>query len=154
MTCDSGSVFCLVSRAGWDGDEDGLELSGDDEELDTQSASTTGPSKSAAMSNVSLPSNGISRPDLWRKQSRLACHQVAAGRFEEAMRLLNQQIGVVQFAPLKEYFVKIYQSSTLQLLIHNALPSVPFYLEELTEVCNDCGNYCSERLFSVFRFSL
>jgi hypothetical protein len=124
------------SRAGWDGDEDALELSGEDEDaLDTHAASTSGGAKSGATSNVSLPSAGISRPDLWRKASRLACHQVAAGRFEEAMRLLNQQICVVQFAPLKEHFVKIYQSSTLQLLIHNALPSVPFHLEELTEVC-------------------
>jgi len=110
---------------GWD-DDDGLELSEGDEEIISTNSSTS-------HSNVTLPSTGLTRPDLWGKSSKLACHLVSAGKFEDAMRTLNQQIGVINFGPLKEMFIKIYQTSSLQLIVHNSLPTIPFYIEELAD---------------------
>ncbi|GAA5874214.1 hypothetical protein JCM3774_006766, partial [Rhodotorula dairenensis] len=65
---------------------------------------------------------GISESELWVRNSPLAADHVAAGSFETAMALLNRQVGVVDFAPLKPLFLSVYQSSRLYL---PAAPSLP-----------------------------
>jgi len=60
------------------------------------------------------------------KKGRLSKHaadHVAIGDFEGAMKLLNMQIGVVNFAPLKEIFMKIRMASTMNMpTLPNAKP--------------------------------
>ncbi|GAA5898846.1 hypothetical protein JCM8208_005410 [Rhodotorula glutinis] len=65
---------------------------------------------------------GIPEAELWVRNSPLAADHVAAGSFETAMGLLNRQVGVVDFAPLKPVFLGVYRSSRLYL---PAAPSLP-----------------------------
>jgi len=65
---------------------------------------------------------GISESELWVRNSPLAADHVAAGSFETAMGLLNRQVGIVNFAPLKPLFLSVYRSSRLWL---PAAPSLP-----------------------------
>jgi coatomer protein complex subunit alpha (xenin) len=43
--------------------------------------------------------------------SNVAAYHIAEGSFESAMKLLNQQAGITVFAPLKTYFMNIFQGS-------------------------------------------
>ncbi|GAA5999111.1 coatomer subunit alpha [Rhodotorula paludigena] len=65
---------------------------------------------------------GIPESELWVRNSPLAADHVAAGSFETAMGLLNRQVGIVHFAPLKPLFLSVYRSSRLYL---PAAPSLP-----------------------------
>ncbi len=56
---------------------------------------------------------GIPEDEQWTRNSPLALDHAAAGSFETAMQLLNRQIGAVDFAPLKPYFLAAYQSAHL-----------------------------------------
>jgi len=78
---------------------------------------------------VTLPPSGQSRMDQATRTSSLAADSVAAGRFEDAMRLLNQQIGIVNFQPLKPHFLRIYQASTASIIGIGGLPPLKVYLE-------------------------
>jgi coatomer protein complex subunit alpha (xenin) len=74
------------------------------------------------------------------RSSSLAADSVAAGRFEDAMRLLNQQIGVVNFQPLKPHFLRIYQAATTHIIGLSSLPPLKVYFErEPTEGLNKPG---------------
>ncbi len=53
------------------------------------------------------------------RDSSLAAHHVAAGSLETAMRLLHRQIGVVNFAPLRPYFLAVASAAA------PSLPSLP-----------------------------
>jgi len=63
-----------------------------------------------------LPRRGDSPEQRWIFNSTLAVDHIAAGSFETAMDLLNQQVGIVNFAPLKEYFMETYIGA------HSSLP--------------------------------
>ncbi|BGP32055.1 hypothetical protein JCM10296v2_003834 [Rhodotorula toruloides] len=65
---------------------------------------------------------GIPESELWVRNSPLAADHVAAGSFETAMGLLNRQVGIIHFAPLKPLFLSVYRSSRLYL---PAAPSLP-----------------------------
>lgn len=65
---------------------------------------------------------GVSENDLWVRNSPFAADHAAAGSFETAMQLLNRQFGVVNFAPLKPFFLSTYRSSHAYL---SPLPSIP-----------------------------
>ncbi|GAA5941494.1 hypothetical protein JCM10213_006105 [Rhodosporidiobolus nylandii] len=65
---------------------------------------------------------GIPESELWVRNSPLAADHVAGGSFETAMGLLNRQVGIVEFAPLKPLFLSIYRSSRMYL---PAAPSLP-----------------------------
>ncbi|GAA5969494.1 hypothetical protein JCM3765_000874 [Sporobolomyces pararoseus] len=77
-------------------------------------------------SNV-VVSPGIPESELWVRNSPLAADHVAAGSFETAMSLLNRQVGIVEFSPLKPLFLSVYQSSRLWLPCAPSLPplSIP-----------------------------
>eukprot|EP00755_Sulcionema_specki_P004581 Sspe_Gene.30395::Locus_15054_Transcript_1_1_Confidence_1.000_Length_3544::g.30395::m.30395/K05236/COPA, RET1; coatomer subunit alpha len=60
--------------------------------------------------------------------SRLAHDHIAAGAFESAMNVLNNQCCVQNFAPLKQYFMQIYTAANGSAQVGPCLPSVPVYL--------------------------
>ena len=102
--------------AAWD-DGEGLDL--DDEPLPTPvPAPKTSPRGSAGGGAAEKPADpfaavtpGVPPPAKWVETSTLAFDHAAAGSFESAMRLLNRQIGVVNFAPLKARFLQAYVAS-------------------------------------------
>ena len=65
------------------------------------------------------PTQGTSITELWQRNSKLPVDHVLAGSFDSAMRLLNQELGVVNFAPLKDHFLRLASSS------RSSLPGVP-----------------------------
>jgi coatomer protein complex subunit alpha (xenin) len=70
-----------------------------------------GASASASSSKAFVaPSPGVPVDARWLKAasgSKLAAEHVAAGAPDAAMRLLNSQLGFVEFAPLRPYFLEI-----------------------------------------------
>ncbi|CAG9794734.1 unnamed protein product [Diatraea saccharalis] len=104
--CDDG---------GWDVDDEGLELP---EELAPVSADIDGGEESAQY--FVAPTRGTSVALLGKL--RTAHDHVATGQFEIAFRLLNEQVGIVNFEPYLETFLGMYAAARLTF---GALPSVP-----------------------------
>jgi len=62
-----------------------------------------------------MPLEGKSAQQKWQNNSPLAADMIAAGNFDLAMHLLSRQIGVVNFAVLKPYFMTIWSAAQCQL---------------------------------------
>jgi len=76
----------------------------------------------------SAPAGGTSTPALWVANSSLAADHAAAGSFESAMGLLNRQVGIVNFAPLKPVFLQLHQAARVSLPGLPGLPSLTAFL--------------------------
>lgn len=83
---------------------------------------------------VVLPNSGPTSSQIWCNNSNLAVDHVAAGSFETAMKLLHQQVGVVNFAPLKEYFLTVYSGTRLSLPATASLPCLNSFLQRNPEM--------------------
>eukprot|EP01129_Flabellula_baltica_P009012 TRINITY_DN3617_c0_g1_i2.p1 TRINITY_DN3617_c0_g1~~TRINITY_DN3617_c0_g1_i2.p1 ORF type:complete len:1219 (-),score=307.46 TRINITY_DN3617_c0_g1_i2:12-3668(-) len=99
---------------GWD-DID-VDLSGSDD--DTKQTETV----------IPLPKKGTETIDLWTRKSNIVYDHIAAGSFESAMQLLNDEFGVVNFEPMRELFLSIYRSSSGAFLGHPGCVALPYYL--------------------------
>lgn len=97
----------LDADEGW-GDED-LVVS-DVEELDDGIADEENDEEVSASTT-----NDISETSKWVSNSKLPAVLVASGAFEAAAQALNKQLGIVNFEPLRESFINIYESSKLYL---------------------------------------
>lgn len=102
---------------GWDMDED-IPVEEDADFVNVESADA-GPVSSEA--------------DLWSRNSPLAADHVAAGSFDTAMQLLNRQVGAVNFAPLKERFLEIYNASRTYLPATGGLPPLVNYVRRTVD---------------------
>ncbi|CAH1774502.1 unnamed protein product [Owenia fusiformis] len=99
---------------GWDVGDDDLELPAD---LDV------GPSAGSEAEGYFVPpTKGTSQGQVWCNNSQLPVDHVLAGSFETAMRLLHDQIGVVDFEPYKQLFTQTYARSRTAFI---GLPSLP-----------------------------
>ncbi|KAG4304773.1 hypothetical protein PORY_001826 [Pneumocystis oryctolagi] len=78
-------------------------------------------------------SSGIKETDHWIRNSPLAADHIAAGSFESAMKLLNRQVAIVNFEPLKSKFMMIFQASRVFLPASPSLPSLHYYLRRTKE---------------------
>ncbi|KAG2199316.1 hypothetical protein INT47_012950, partial [Mucor saturninus] len=83
-----------------------------------------------------VPESGLSETALWVKMSPLAADHIAAGSFDNAMQILNQQVGAVNFAPLKSHFMSIYQSTRTFVASNASNPSLAFHLRRDAELAN------------------
>lgn len=59
---------------------------------------------------------------VWCNNSQLPVDHILAGSFETAMRLLHDQVGVVQFDTYKQLFLQTYSRSRT---CYQGLPSIP-----------------------------
>ncbi|GMM28573.1 coatomer subunit alpha [Martiniozyma asiatica (nom. inval.)] len=50
----------------------------------------------------------------WIKNSKCAAGFISTGKFDTAANMLNKQAGIVNFEPLRERFMQIYQSSKIE----------------------------------------
>ncbi|XP_026472651.1 coatomer subunit alpha [Ctenocephalides felis] len=96
---------------GWDVDDEDLELP---EELAPAGGQDTD-------SYFVPPVKGISHTQYWINNSQLPVDHVLAGSFESAFKLLNEQIGVVNFEPLKSLFLSTYSRSRMS---YSAFPNL------------------------------
>lgn len=102
-----------VDGAGWDIDADlDLEIPEESSAVPVNGV-TSGP-----------PSRGPPMGSIWVRNSTLAADHIAAGSFETAMQLLNRQIGVVNFTPLKPFFLSGFQGSYTYMPGINGAPSL------------------------------
>ncbi|KAK9479515.1 coatomer WD associated region-domain-containing protein [Lipomyces japonicus] len=111
--------------AGWDLDEEFLDVN--DEANDGGSGSGVGGVDGSGETDFTAAS-GTSEADLWVRNSPVAADHVAAGSFDSAMQLLNRQVGIVNFAPLKARFLEVYQASKVYLPANEGLPALTTYV--------------------------
>jgi coatomer protein complex subunit alpha (xenin) len=78
-----------------------------------------------------MPTEGASPQAAW-SQSTLAADMAAAGNFQMAMHLLNRQVGIVNFEPLRANFMKVLNSARgfSPSLPNLAWQSVPVFRDE------------------------
>ncbi|KAG5337734.1 COPA protein, partial [Acromyrmex heyeri] len=69
-----------------------------------------------------LPTKGVSPPQHWVNNSKLVVDHILAGSFESAFRLLNNQVGVVEFGPYQSLFLNTYSRCRTS---YACLPSIP-----------------------------
>lgn len=103
------------------------------------------------------PTKGTSIGQIWSNNSKLAVDNILAGSFENAMRLLHDQVGIVDFTEYKNLFMQTYARSrtvftglpTLQPIyafpcrnqsqnIKNVLPAVGLKLNDLIQRLQKC----------------
>jgi coatomer protein complex subunit alpha (xenin) len=101
---------------GWDAGDDDLELP----DLEV------GPS-SAAEGYFVPPTKGTSQSQVWCNNSQLPADHATAGSLETAMRLLHDQIGIVNFDPLKPLFVQAYSTARTCCIALASLPPLFTY---------------------------
>ena len=62
-----------------------------------------------------MPTLGLPHSRRWLKESTAVFDIVAAGAFDIAMQSLRRQIGAVNFAPMKPYFLDVHQFSQCRI---------------------------------------
>lgn len=101
--------------AGWDVGDDDIELP---EELANKLAqSDTKDGKFFA-----APTKGVAQTQIWTNGSLLAADHIRAGSFETAFRILNEQVGVVNFEPYKKLFLYLFAGGRTT---YSCLPNLP-----------------------------
>jgi coatomer protein complex subunit alpha (xenin) len=115
----------LLFFAGEDDEEEGWEM--EDLELPAELAvADVGPTGSTYFA---VPPPGIPTSQIWVQTSSLAGEHAAAGAFDTAMRLLNRQLGIKNFEPLKSVFLELHLASHTSLPTMVSLPVLPLALE-------------------------
>ena len=105
---------------GWDVDDDELDIPSDLPVID--SGAGAGDDSDGFFV---APTRGQALSHLWCTNSKLPVDHVLAGSFETAMRLLYDQVGVVEFGEYKQLFMQTYARSRT---VFSALPSLaPVY---------------------------
>ncbi|KAJ3379936.1 hypothetical protein HDU84_006278 [Entophlyctis sp. JEL0112] len=127
LDLDSGVVPTKVAK-GFSGaalpseEVDGGEGWEDDElDLPDPTAGAGSLAANAALEDYTPPTPGPYLGEIWVSSSQLASDHIAAGSFETAMQILNRQVGIVNFGPLKPQFMTIFQCAKVYL---SCTPSV------------------------------
>lgn len=111
---DALETVSVGEGAGWDVGDDDIELP---EELANK---LTQDSKDGDF--FVAPTKGVSQTQIWTNGSLLAADHVRAGSFESAFRVLNEQVGVVNFEPYKKLFSFLFVGSRTS---YACLPNLP-----------------------------
>ena len=101
--------------AGWDVGDDDIELP---EEL----ANKLAQSDAKDGNFFAAPTKGVPQTQIWVNGSLLAADHIRAGSFETAFRILNEQVGVVNFEPYKKLFMFLFAGSRTS---YSCLPNLP-----------------------------
>jgi coatomer protein complex subunit alpha (xenin) len=89
-------------KAGWDIDDD-IDIPAD---INVPAAADADEE-----SYFVAPTKGMSQAQHWVNNSKLPVDHILAGSFETAMRLLHDQVGVVEFGEYKTIFMQVYARS-------------------------------------------
>ncbi|KAJ6227520.1 coatomer subunit alpha [Anaeramoeba flamelloides] len=97
---------------GWDTDLNLENLIPEDELKELNSSLTKNKETSGFGNDLFIPPrHGKSHSEKLLETSEIPVEFIASGQFDIAMKLLNRQIGITNFKPLKDIFLKIYLSS-------------------------------------------
>ncbi|QDZ18457.1 subunit alpha of coatomer [Chloropicon primus] len=58
-----------------------------------------------------VPTSGVPAAQKWAQKCNLIAEHASSGSFDTAMRMLNRQLGIVDFEPLKQYMVDLATAS-------------------------------------------
>ncbi|KAK5969632.1 Coatomer alpha subunit, partial [Trichostrongylus colubriformis] len=100
--------------------EEGDYLVGEDGEIEVDDDDILAGTAEEGEADVVVPNRAQPPPSHWTANSRLVADHVAAGSFESALRLLHDQLGVVNKKPFKEVFMATYACSRVSF---TALPN-------------------------------
>ena len=76
-----------------------------------------------------IPTSGVPTAQKWAQKCDLAGEHACAGSFDTAMRLLNRQLGIVDFDPLKAILLDMATSSHMSLPTYGGASRVSVALE-------------------------
>lgn len=107
--------------AGWEMDEDDLGIDDNHNEFEELACAAEGV---VAVSDKDVDGELT----YWLRNNKTAAGYVAVGAFEQAASLLNKQLGVVNFAPLRRRFLEVYSSNKLYLPGADGLPAMKTYI--------------------------
>eukprot|EP00884_Botryococcus_braunii_P010188 jgi/Botrbrau1/19170/Bobra.0077s0079.1 len=110
----------LAVPGGGEDDEDG-EGGWEMEDLELP-ADIAVPAQAAVSAVFAAPTPGVPPQQRWLQKCNLAAEHVAAGALDSAMRLLNRQLGIANFEPMKPYFLEVYSGSVAMV---PGLPELP-----------------------------
>ncbi|QHN78640.1 Coatomer subunit [Arachis hypogaea] len=83
----------------------------------------------SASSVFVTPTPGMPVSQIWIQKSSLAADHAAAGNFETAMRLLNRQLGIRNFTPLRSMFIDLHSGSHSYLRAFSSAPVISLAIE-------------------------
>ncbi|CAH2355081.1 coatomer subunit alpha [[Candida] railenensis] len=106
------------AEGGWDLDDDDLDIEDVAVEEDDSPAVAVSADKEGLDGEIGY----------WLRNAKTPAEYVAAGVFEQASSLLNKQLGVVNFEPLRARFLEVYQSNKLYLPGNDDLPAMRTYI--------------------------
>ncbi|KAF8020121.1 hypothetical protein BT93_G0735 [Corymbia citriodora subsp. variegata] len=125
----NGDVTAIVED-GEAGEENEEEGGWDLEDLELPpEAETPRASVSSRQTVFVAPSPGTPVSQIWIQKSSLAAEHAAAGNFETAMRLLNRQLGIRNFAPLRSMFLDLHGGSHSYLRAFSSAPVISLAVE-------------------------
>ncbi|KAK4351922.1 hypothetical protein RND71_027440 [Anisodus tanguticus] len=116
-------------------DEEGKEENDEEggwdlEDLDLPPDTDTPKTVSNARSSVFVtPTPGMPVSQIWVQKSSLAAEHAAAGNFDTSMRLLSRQLGIKNFAPLKQLFADLHMGSHTHLRAFSSAPVISLAIE-------------------------
>ncbi|XP_044509861.1 coatomer subunit alpha-2-like [Mangifera indica] len=120
------------------------------EDLDLPPMTDTSEASSHANSSVFIaPTPGMPLTQIWTQKTSLAAEHTAAGNFHVAMHLLNRQLGIKNFAPLRPLFLELNMGS--QSYLH-AFSSAPVISVALSRGGNELASVRGPPAL-VFKFS-
>ncbi|KAG0457313.1 hypothetical protein HPP92_022470 [Vanilla planifolia] len=108
-------------------DEGGWEL--EDLELPPEADTPVATGNSRASVFVA-PTQGMPVSQIWLQKSSLAGEHAASGNFDTAMRLLNRQLGINNFGPLKQMFMELCMGSHTYLPAFTSGPVISIAVEK------------------------
>ncbi|KAK6916617.1 WD40 repeat [Dillenia turbinata] len=112
------------------GEENEEEGGWDLEDLELPPEAETPRASVSARSAVFVaPTPGMPVSQIWIQRSSLAAEHAAAGNFDTAMRLLNRQLGIKNFAPLKSMFLDLHTGSHTYLRAFSSAPVIALAVE-------------------------
>ncbi|GAB4853851.1 hypothetical protein Ancab_018060 [Ancistrocladus abbreviatus] len=106
-------------------EEGGWEL----EDLELPEDSTPKASVNVRSSVFVAPTTGMPVSQIWIQRSSLAAEHAAAGNFDTAMRLLNRQLGIRNFTPLRPMFLDLHAGSHTYLRAFSSAPVISVAVE-------------------------
>ncbi|KAG7819124.1 hypothetical protein KL928_002992 [Ogataea angusta] len=112
----------IADDEGWDLGDEELEVEVDEDAVDED------------VEDVGALSGEIGN---WVRNSRCAAGYIAAGAFEPAAQMLNKQLGIADFEPLRKRFLEIYQANKVFIPAIDGLPSLKSYVRADPEEEND-----------------
>lgn len=92
------------------------------------------------------PTKGVPTKTQWTQNSSLPADFVAAGAFDQAMAMLNKQIGVVNFEPFKPYFMQVYAQGSVSMTAMPNVHGLPCVSRSLSPLAPSSASRCSARL--------